>query len=376
MTDFEAEPSQPTDHDLDLGQPQYVIKDSDEHTMLKSLYDYVQKKMHQDVRTRKWSEIVVRGIYARKSPARLADCESKDKISNRHRPTTTILSPDVLAVNCFPGVDYTEHYASLIATYLALSGNKSTVVRRHRPTASQCSELFMTSNLRRLGPVDIVVIGYNYQLASVRGQRWEGREYGDDLFSWQKQSLPNGKIVAYLTCPFSFWGEISGHLVRALHQFGQLKYLLYLGKAGTLRPDVNPNDWLVSGQGSYIGKQLVTWENALGPECSMWEEVLTGNIITVDSPLCESFEWLANWQPIGSWVDCEVGHIAQACQMSDVKFGYLHIVSDRVSGSLHESESLANEHIEPVRCKRRELFDIVESMLNHFLRRIGTKVNP
>lgn len=344
--------------------------------MQDSLNDYVQKKIHQDIRLQKWSEIIVRGAYLRNPPARQADCEDQNKLSNMHRPTTSILSPDTLAVNCFPGADYIEHYASLIATYLALSGDNSTVVLCQRPTAQQCTELLLNSNIRALGPVDVVVIGYNYQLTWVQRQDWQGQGSDGDLFSWQKQILPNGTTVAYLTCPFSFWGETSGHLVTTLHHFSHMKCLLYFGKAGTLRPEVSPNGWLVTGEASYIGQELVTWRNVLAPECAMSEKVLTGDIVTVDSPLCESFDWLDSWQSKGSWVDCEVGHIARACKADNISFGYLHIVSDRVSTRCEEPENLANEQTQRIRDKRRGLFDVVESILSRYLARVGAIIEP
>lgn len=357
--------------------PLYVIKQTSDHTMLGSLYDYVAQKIHQDIRLKDWSTIIVRGDYSRDPPARLSDVEKSHKMFNWHRPTTTVLGPDTIAVNCFPGNDYVEHYASLVATFLALEGRDPGVVSCERPLANRCSELFFASNLRGMGQADVVVIGYAYRLQSTRGKEWLYSDDGEDLlFSWQKRTLPNGKTVAYLACMPSFWGDIGGHLVRALQHFSQVKCLLYLGKSGSLRPELTPNEWLVTGEKSYVGEELVTWQNVLGPEAAASETgLVTGTIVTVPSPLCESFDWLERWYPKSNrngkacWVDCEVGHMARACREGNTDFGYLHIISDNVSRRC--DENLANEFADAVATKRQRLFDQVETILEAFLARYG-----
>ena len=45
--------------------------------------------------------------------------EKNDKIFNYKRPTV-FLNEDVTIINCYPGMDYVYHYASLIKTYLFL----------------------------------------------------------------------------------------------------------------------------------------------------------------------------------------------------------------------------------------------------------------
>jgi len=92
-----------------------------------------------------------------------------------------------------------------------------------------------------------------------------------------------------------------------------------------------------------------------------------GNMVTVSSPLCESFDWLEENKGQASWVDCEVGHIAKACKETGTQFGYLHIVSDNVSG--RHDENLANEQTSIVRIKRRKLFDEMQTILEGFLMR-------
>ena len=374
----DTEPTEQNDAQPSESPPPYIISNPSSHTMLTSLFEYVRQKMHQDILSQEWNEIIVRGEYSRTPPrARLADCEKRDKLFNWHRPTATILGPGVLALNCFPGVDYTEHYASLVATYLALTGQNPALVKCQMPEPSRCREIFRTSNLKELGDVDVMVIGYVDQMRAVAGGEWQsgitrGSGGGDGVvFSWQKKTIsgPDGKskAVAYLASMPSFWGDISYHLVHALHEFNRPKCLVYLGKAGSLQAEILPNEWLVTGAGSLVRGELIEWGNVLERECQTSEVVALGNMVTVSSPLCESFDWLEENKGQASWVDCEVGHIAKACKETGTQFGYLHIVSDNVSG--RHDENLANEQTSIVRIKRRKLFDEMQTILEGFLMR-------
>ncbi|PHH92864.1 hypothetical protein CDD83_4286 [Cordyceps sp. RAO-2017] len=353
--------------------PENVVAEVGQHTMLQSLFPYVEKKMHQLVKDRPWAQIVVRGSYVRSGGAVAADCEKSDKMFNWHRPTATQLDADTLALNCFPGLAYTEHYAGLVRTYLALSGRDASVVRCVRPRPDQCAALFAQSNLRQMGRADIVLIGYVYQLERVSATDWTGRGDGN-LFAWQKTRLDSGLTVAYLECMVSFWGDIAGHLTRALQRYAGLKCLIFIGKAGSLRPDKQPNEWIVSGERSHMGDAVVAWPNVLAPELDGLASVEVGDIATVDSPLCESLDWLRQWQPRCSWVDCEIGHMALASRQAGTDFAYLNLISDNVAGSYNEN--LANEDASTIRHKRELLFRQVDLILTAFLDRYPGGTEP
>lgn len=380
--------------------PPFIITDPNHHTMQASLLPYIKQKIHQDLllpsddNPYPWKEILVRPLYSRPPHSRRADCEKREKRFNWHRPTTTIIGPDRIALNCFPGMDYTEHYASLVASYLALSGQDASIVKCIRPPADgrMCKSLFEHSNLRDLGQVDVVILGYVYYLEVLGYEdgEWETgtagsvREINEGegteervMFSWRIRGLPGGKTAAYLACMPSFWGDISYHLVQALHKFNKPECVVYLGKAGALSEAITPNGYLVTGNEAYLDHQQIQWENILEPEYYVNElgnkEVLpicTGPMVTVSSPLCESFQWLKENYRKAEWVDCEVGHMARACTETGTRFGYLHIISDNVSGNSHK-ENLANEHEGKVRVKRRRLFDEVQRKLDSFLNRYG-----
>jgi hypothetical protein len=342
------------------------IADASTHTMADSLRDYVQDKVHQDIKARKWARILVRGSYERTAPARPAENEKRQKLFNWHRPTATLIDHSTVALNCFPGASYVQHHASLVATYLALTENNPTAVLCSLPTAEQCMEPFLRSNLEDMGKADIVVVGYTYRLPQCINDIWNGREDGK-LFAWQKRMLPTGQHVAYLECMISFWGDIAGYLIRALQTLNHPQCVIYLGKAGSLRPDLHPNEWIVTGDRSFIGEEVVTWDNVLAPETKTSSKVLDGDSVTVPSPLCESLEWLTQWRSRCSWVDCELGHMALAARDGKMDFGYMHIISDNVA--MPHNETLANERATDAHTKRQILFEEVQNILALFFAR-------
>ncbi|TLS21627.1 uncharacterized protein PpBr36_09446 [Pyricularia pennisetigena] len=385
--------------------PLYIV-DPSKHTMNGSLFDYVAQKVHQDIRNRlDWSEIIVRGAYSRTGHSRPSDCEKVSKTFNWQRPTATILKSvaegddeNVIALDCFPGGDYMLHYASLVATYLALVGRDPGVLSLSRPPkASLCARLLESSNLRDLGPADVVLVGYVDRLDWTQGREWVRRRQGDletrehdaavagevhDLFAWQRRTLDSGLTAVYLACKVTFWGDIAGHLVRALRRYSNMKCLLYLGKAGSLRPEVEPNEILVSGNKSILSRGggddgevvVVEWDNALGPELADPEMttgqsavVLRGDIISIPSPLCETQDWLERQRQVADWVDCEVGHMALACREAEAQFGYLHLISDNVGRA--RSENLASEWMGSVKLKRSFLLARMERIIESFLSR-------
>ena len=343
------------------------IASVDTHTMGASLYGYVAPKAHVDIRRKSWSRIVVRGLHARTSPARVTDTEKSDKPFNWQRPTATI-DLQTLYLNCFPGSDYVQHYAGIVATYLSLVGKDPTVVQYSLPSESQCTASIMQSNLQKMGDVDIVVVGYVHHLEKFMNGNWQGRgNKENDIFAWQKFYTCKGRSVALLGCMVSFWGDISGYLVHALQQLNNVKCVLYVGKAGSLNPEHQPNEWIATGDCSLVGDQAVSWDNVLSEDSRLSSKVIRGSHVTVASPLCETRTWLENWVPVCSWVDCEVGHMAQASIDGETSFGYLHIVSDNIS---HEyPHNLSNEHLKAVIANRRRLFCEVELILDSFFAR-------
>lgn len=337
--------------------------DPSNHCMGESLLNYLLPKIHQYIKERDWSQIVVKPTYIRASPAVPAETEKSNKLFNWHRPTATVIDDGTIHINCYPGNDYVQHYAELVATYLSLSGKDSSHVTYILPTADQCMKPFRESNLRDMGEVDVAVVGYVCQLTRFIGPEWHGKS-SKDIFAWQKFRTAQGKSVALVGCMPSFWGDISANFVCMLRRLNRVRCVIYIGKAGSLDPRDGPNEVLATGSQSYVSGEKVEWHNVLQPYLPRRPSVAEGVHVNVYSPLVENLQWLKQWRHSCRWVDCEVGHMAKEASKHGVDFGFLHIISDNVTEKY--SFDLSNEDLDEVKRLRELLCRDVESILARF----------
>ena len=333
-----------------------------DHWMGLSLWKYTSSKVHPQLWQSEVSRVIVQAPYMREAPATSSHSEKIDKPFNWQRPTITFLDSETVQVNCPPGEDYIRHYAALLATYFKIEKRKTEVLFKI-PSPLEQSELFENSNLTELGRIDIAILGYVEQMGV--GDNWDSPPCnGAQLFAWHKEERYDGRVIAYLGCRVSFWGDMSGKLVHALHKICQVKCILYIGKAGTLSPNFEPNQYLVTGDSSVLDGHQITWNNVL--KASAWRSIRTrcGAHVTAPSPLCESRDWVNNWREQCMWVDCEVGHMAHASNNCGIGFGYLHIVSD--NAALEHDEDLTNERSASVLSQRERLFSDIREIVKDF----------
>ncbi|OCL02667.1 hypothetical protein AOQ84DRAFT_304275 [Glonium stellatum] len=344
-----------------------TIASAETHTMGNSLFEYIRIKVHPEIQERDWNHIVVRGYHVRTEGTCLFAIEKKDKPFNWQRPTITNISEGTLQINCFPGEDYVQHYAAIIATYLALHNKNYDAVRYLLPTTAECMEPLITSNLRGMGPIDIAIIGYVDRLNSYTGAgSWEGG--GDnELFAWQTMTTDKGIKVGFLGCRICFWGDIGGNVIRALQQMNQVKCVIYIGKLGSLRPGHAPNQLLASGSSSFLRGELVEWQNPL--ETVLHSNATTGVHYSLPSVLEESRAWLEEAKLKADWVDPEIGYMAKTSLEGSTQFGYLHIVSDNLMEKYQYD--LSNERLDSVLSDRENLFKKIETILAEFFLQWG-----
>jgi hypothetical protein len=225
------------------------------HTMGASLHKYLDMKVHEHIEEGDWKSILVRGGHNRQFPfVPSLKTEKRDKPFNWQRPTTSIDGRS-LTVHCFPGSDYVKHYAAIIATYLSLAGKDPSIVSYVGPIAEECIMPLLQSNLRAMGAVDVVVLGYVHELRRFHRGDWHGDE--SQLFSWQIYTGKGGRRVALLGCRICFWGDIAGRVVRVLKQLNDVKCVLYIGKLGSTRSEHVPNTLLATGNSSNVQGQPV-----------------------------------------------------------------------------------------------------------------------
>lgn len=341
-----------------------TIASIDTHTMGASLHKYLQMKVHSDIQQNVYKSIRVVGQHSRLPPANTASVEKNDKPFNWQRPTSISTADGTLTLLCFPGPGYVEHYASIIATYLSLKGQDPSIVTYTVPTQDECMTPLLTSNLSAMGEVDTVVLGYVHGLKHYTSGEWIGGG-ADQLFAWQKYDAPDGTTVAFLGCRVSFWGDIAGNVVRALQQMNKVKTVLYIGKLGTLLPEVPPNKMLATGSMSLVNGIEVEWESVLENYIARPEKVLHGAHYSLPSVLDETKEWLEAQKGVFDFVDPEIGHMAQASNEGGTRFGYLHIISDNIAKKYEYD--LSNERMVQVLRDREELVGAIQDTLARFL---------
>ncbi|MFF4793188.1 hypothetical protein ACFY2M_26225 [Streptomyces sp. NPDC001276] len=90
------------------------------HTMSRErLLRYLEIKVHHLIQDHGWDSIRVIGGYDRTTI--VSRYEKGGKLFNTERPTAEVHGHD-LVVKAFPGADYVQHYALIIASYLAMTG--------------------------------------------------------------------------------------------------------------------------------------------------------------------------------------------------------------------------------------------------------------
>lgn len=353
-----------------------IVSQPDLHTMGDSLQRYIEDKLPSSTLHSTPFHIVVRP-FAVEEDLPLTSDEVGDKTLIRHRPYARYNAlTNNLEIICVPGADLIKHYASLAATYWDTKMPGSTT-SYSLPHSTQCYDWIRASNIRTMGHVDTVILGYVDRLSGrAASQTWNSGLGLDDhtrkLFAWQichsKEPHAGKKgSVAFLRCFFNFWGDIASSLVEVLQDLCGVRQVLYIGKAGSLRADDEPNNVIATGCDSWLNGTRITWQSALkevlDQDCP--PEIQTGSNISVYSPLVETHRWLSSWQTRCQWVDCEVGYFALACTKLQISFGYLNLISDNVA-KWHEHD-LTSELLREVKEKRQRLLNIIEHVLNRYL---------
>ncbi|KAK1518257.1 hypothetical protein CABS01_05791 [Colletotrichum abscissum] len=233
-------------------------------------------------------------------------------------------------------------------TATIIDDSTATKVETIIPTDWASENVLRKSNLTELGATDVVIFGEVHRLTQlVSGITW-GSQHPNGLFAWHTFESEGGKSITMLGCREGLWGEAAGSLVRVLRKFSKTQCLIYVSKVGSLAENVSANERIATGDESTLGDKDIAWDDPLRDMKSIASSdlVLRGRHVSVPSPLCETKEWLRHWQETCAWVDCETWHMAQAAKDVEVKFGYLHIVSDNLAEE--DGENLSNEDCDEI----------------------------
>lgn len=127
--------------------------------MGQSLSEYLRMKVHPHIHNNHWSRIVVKGEHQRDPSVVCISSIEKDKSFNWQRPTASVVGSKTLQLHCFPDVDYVQHYAAIIATYISLKSGQQDIVQYTLPSQHEGLEPLLSSNLAEMGAVDVIVVG-------------------------------------------------------------------------------------------------------------------------------------------------------------------------------------------------------------------------
>jgi len=333
----------------------FVILDPLDHTMEAALSRYLDIKIHHYVDDEAYKDIVVVGAYDRS--CEIPKNEKDGKIFNWQRPSA-VLADGTLIVKCPPGYDYVSHYASLIATYLALQNRDYDCVSYVPPSEQACRSVIEDSNLKDINPSEFVVYGSGMPRIA-QEEDWPGE---GPFRATQKRV--GGREITFLGCEFCVWGDIAGRLVTYLAEQKGVKQFIYIGKLGTLNPSYEPNSFLATGNTSFVNGDKVVWDDIFdGVED---EVVKPGVHFTSPSPLLETKGWLDAHRAY-DYVDPEIGHMGRAAVNASIQYGYMHVMSNNLSRICRED--LSNERQALTTDKRTILKDKIRSFLESGLRR-------
>lgn len=317
-----------------------------EHSMGSSLKRYLEIKVHPLFYGRNFDKIIVRNNFDRKSG--ISNKEKSNKLFNYIRPTAAI-EDSTLYINCFPGIDYVFHYGNILKSYASLT-NRSIDVIPCLPTDEECWNVISESELKYVPKVHTVIMGY------VEGLQWISDEFNWNevgFYAWKNVSLATNKAIL-LGCKHTYWGEIAGRIVSYLALNG-VKRIIYSGKLGTLKSNIEPNISIATGNTSILPNgEIIRWNNIFDNIVDTNTRVYRGIHITVPSVLQETTLWLDQNINNADFVDPEIGHMALAALNNNIQFSYFHVVSDNLSKK-YEAD-LSNERQRGVIEKREELY--------------------
>ncbi len=330
----------------------FFISNASDHSMGKSLHQYVEMKMHHLLLEKKWNKIIVRGAHDRNN-AIISNFEKNGKIENWQRPTAIIRGSEI-TILCFPGYFYVEHYASLISTFLALNDLDPKTVVFHYPTEKECWYPVINSGLESVPVSDWLIIGSGLtEIAN--SEAWQ--EIGNYTFS---QQMLGSVSVTYLLCHHCFWGDTLSRITRYLVSLGH-KRVLFTAKVGGIRPDLIPNYHLATGDTTVLDNRVWQWKNIFKnikhPQLAFGTHLNSANTIMETKALhhfIKPFDFL----------DSEIGFFIQGSEEAEER-SYLHFISNNLSKE--HDENLSNERNPQIIKKRNNLAPIIRSLIQQAL---------
>lgn len=321
------------------------------HSMGDSLYPYLQMKIHSSLCFNNINTIKIVGEFDRDSI--ISDNEKGNKIFNYMRPSLLIEGEQAF-LKCFPGIDYVFHFSSIIKSYSDII-QSNVKVECTLPDEYVCWNEVCKSSIKDIPVVDTVIMGYVEGLEYLsEDKKWSGT--GNFLYKRIKTKSGEALLIG---CKHTYWGDIAGRIVLYLASLG-VKRVIYSGELGTLNDFYVPNETIATGNCSCLpNNRIIYWDNLF--ENAESPIVKKGKHITIPSVLQENKKWVSSEKKKYSFVDPEIGHMAYAAQKANIKFSYLHIISDNLSKKY--MFDLSNERKQKVLLSRKRLMQLIGKMI-------------
>ena len=165
--------------------------------------------------------------------------------------------------------------------------------------------------------------------------------------------------MLYLGYLHSIWGDVASRVVSRLAALGARR-VVYVGKVGSLDPQIAPNTCLATGNSSVLAGLQVRWQDFFGDLAIAQPDVRSGAHVTSPSVLLEDKTWLAR-NPGGRFVDPEIGYMARASHAAGIEFGFLHIISNNLARPY--PDDLSNERLSTVIEQRAQLLGRIHEII-------------
>jgi hypothetical protein len=160
-------------------------------------------------------------------------------------------------------------------------------------------------------------------------------------------------------------GETGYYLVGALCSQAGISRVIYVAKAGSLSSTYKANECIATGTEGFLNGKHFKWRNTIDESLLASDSIISGPIVTVPTPLCETKDWLSRWIN-ATWVDCEVVFMAKAAIENNARFSFLNIVSDNVDQP--GEAGLSDEGSDSILQKRDILYAEIRKVLDNFMR--------
>jgi len=319
-----------------------------EHTMSHSLERYVEQKLPTDL---------LEHVAANRIPIVVENHEGSGFLPNQidfsYRQTSRVVNSfrptwhthvdadqqESVILRIPSGYDYIRHFSSLVLHYLKarISSPQELITIKYELLNDRRYPVITGLNTLDIVPGSQIIIGCCDLLISEMADQILSFEENDFYTCWKAKDN-----VVFLGCKFSFWGRLSGSIVRFICEHFQPAEIIYFGKLGTLTAPSDiyekiftPSQFLIYNCLTKLGP-TITLKNSMA---QFNDNGLVGVHASVPTIMEETFMQRQYLERSGvESIDNEIAFIAReihrynARTSSQVKYSPIHYATDYLRG--------------------------------------------